>query len=562
MKNIEINDNLTIYYPLDMKPRKQQLNAIEFTKQAINNEKKFILLDLPPGGGKSYFGIPMFSNWYKNNIDPNAKFDILTNSKMLQEQYIKDFPYIKNLKGKSNYWCEKNNTDCEKGEEICKASKTSCNSCPYKRACLEWTESDISITNFHMFDTLSIFVPERLRNRKAGVLIVDEAHDFENVFCDYLSCKINARIIKKCGFSDKEVREIDDKLARMRDIEHYSSFISNYLLNRLESLIGQFKFKLSSNKTSEKKKKEISGFSKNASSMLSKLKNFIEEYTSEPKKDDKNANENEVENPKDNWVLDINKNPKEALYSGIELIAQPVWSNKYLKKYVWDHYDHVIFMSGTFLDKDLIVYLNEFDKNLTEYKQFDSVFPIKRRPIYYIKAGKMTYKEKVKTFQEQKKWVKKILNKNKNRKGLIHTNTYEVSDWFKMQIREPRFLFHTSIDKDEMLRLHKNSDDPTIMVSPSMISGVDLKDDLSRFQIISKIPYPNISSNKVKQRQKTNTNWYNWKTVIDVIQAYGRSIRSVDDWAETYILDSSFSNILVNPMLPRYISDAVRILEV
>ena len=97
-----------------------------------------------------------------------------------------------------------------------------------------------------------------------------------------------------------------------------------------------------------------------------------------------------------------------------------------------------------------------------------------------------------------------------------------------------------------------------------MVSGVDLKDDLSRFQIIIKIPFPYLGSNKIKQRQKTNKEWYSWKTVIDLIQAYGRSIRSEEDWAETYILDSSFSDLLKynSNLIPRYITDAIKMLKV
>ena len=107
------------------------------------------------------------------------------------------------------------------------------------------------------------------------------------------------------------------------------------------------------------------------------------------------------------------------------------------------------------------------------------------------------------------------------------------------------------------------SPEPTVLVSPSMMNGVDLKDDLSRFQIIMKIPYPNIKSKKIKKRQKDNKEWYQWKTVVDLIQSYGRSVRSAEDWAETYILDESLSNIMKfnYKYLPRYFTDAIKPLK-
>jgi len=126
-----------------------------------------------------------------------------------------------------------------------------------------------------------------------------------------------------------------------------------------------------------------------------------------------------------------------------------------------------------------------------------------------------------------------------------------------------RFIFHTSETRDEALYKHMHSTEPTILVSPSMMNGVDLKDDLSRFQIIMKIPYPNISSNKIKKRQQDFGEWYNWKTCADLIQMYGRSIRSEEDNAETYILDDSFSNILKYnyKYLPNWFTEAIKILK-
>jgi Rad3-related DNA helicase len=95
------------------------------------------------------------------------------------------------------------------------------------------------------------------------------------------------------------------------------------------------------------------------------------------------------------------------------------------------------------------------------------------------------------------------------------------------------------------------------------MSGIDLKDNLARFQILLKIPYPNISSNKIKARQKSNPDWYNLKTSMDLLQMYGRTTRSTDDFSDTFILDSNFSDILkYNKFLPKYFIDAVKILNI
>ena len=87
--------------------------------------------------------------------------------------------------------------------------------------------------------------------------------------------------------------------------------------------------------------------------------------------------------------------------------------------------------------------------------------------------------------------------RHKNHKGLIHTTSYEQLNFIKENISQTnkRRLLVTDpeIQRDEVIAEHVNSTKPTVLISPSLHTGLDLKDDLSRFQIITKGPYPNIS---------------------------------------------------------------------
>jgi len=542
---ITIND-LNIHFPLKLIPRNQQIESLHFVKESINTGNKFVLLNIPTGVGKSYFAI-MFMNWYRNFVNEDAKFDILTNSKVLQNQYIKDYVFIENFKGRSNYKCEPFNTDCEQGKELCSIMKRKCSDCPYDMAKEKWKNSNISLTNFHLFNTIALYLPSLLKERSSNVLLIDEAHDFENVFCDFISTRLNVRGLKMMGFTLSELEKIDKQIQKVKRIDQYVNLLERVIIPDLNEKDVLFSKEVIEKSITSKRKTEITKYISQIQTNKLKYKNFIEEFK-------KNKN---------NWVLDINLNKKAKIYSGIELITQPVWGNEYLKESIWDKYDHVIFMSGTILNKEMFSYINGLDKEVSTYYEMNSPFSIKRRPIYYIKAGKMTYNEKIETFKNQKEWIKKIIKKNAKRKGIIHTTTYEFADMLKTQIYNKRLIFHETKNREEMLNKHIDSKQPTILVSPSMNSGVDLKDDLSRFQIIMKIPFPNISSNKIKQRQKTNKEWYNWKTCVDFIQSYGRSLRSEEDWAETYVLDSSLSTLLKynSNLIPRYITDAIKVLK-
>jgi Rad3-related DNA helicase len=71
-----------------------------------------------------------------------------------------------------------------------------------------------------------------------------------------------------------------------------------------------------------------------------------------------------------------------------------------------------------------------------------------------------------------------------------------------------------------------------------MNEGVDLPGDLCRFQIIYKLPYPDLSDKQIRLRANADEDWYNYKTSLALIQAYGRGMRHEDDYCTTYLIDS------------------------
>lgn len=545
-----------IFYPLELEPRQEQLDMIKFTAESINRGKKFVLINAPTGTGKSYY-VNMLINWYLNNVNKDAKFDITTNSKVLQEQYTNEFDFITSLKGRSNYWCDKFDTDCDKGLELCGALKRSCDVCPYKTQRDKWIENQVGLSNFHLFNTFCMYNEKVMMDKDtdARVLIIDEAHDFEAVFSDFITLKFSARMLKNCGFELTDVDKIDQRIAKINTVSRMVDFLENFFYDKLKEMSKDFEDQVSKT-TNNKIKIELTNYKTQLDTQILKIKSFLDDYNSEAKVGEPN--------PKENWVLDISKNDKNTLGSGIELTLSPVWVYKYLPDSIWNKFDHVIFLSGTILDKEMFSFINGLNSKLTSFKSLDTPFLLKNRPIYYMKCGKMTYKEKEETFKIQKEFIKKIMEKYKDQKGIIHSTTYEFTKWIQDGIYNKRLIFHDSTNREEKLEEHINSKKSSVIVSPSMHTGVDLKHDLSRFQILLKIPFPNISSNKIKQRQKTKPEWYQWKTVVDFIQAVGRSVRSIDDYADTYVLDSSLSTLLMynSHLIPRYISNAIKEIKI
>jgi Rad3-related DNA helicase len=226
---------------LKFSPRPQQTEMLEFVKSSIGSGTKFMMIDAPTGVGKSYAAV-MIAEWYRNEFSKKAKIDILTNTKLLQEQYTKDFPFMANLKGKSNYFCRRQNMNCGEAAVLNQASKTSCQPCPYKIAQGKFLRNPLSLTNFHLITAYSMYSPDMLFERKSKLLIIDEAHSFEETFCDFISSVYSERSIKALDiWRDWMEKDLSD-ISSLNELSEYtSSIIIPLLEQKTEELIEEAK---------------------------------------------------------------------------------------------------------------------------------------------------------------------------------------------------------------------------------------------------------------------------------------------------------------------------------
>jgi Rad3-related DNA helicase len=144
------------------------------------------------------------------------------------------------------------------------------------------------------------------------------------------------------------------------------------------------------------------------------------------------------------------------------------------------------------------------------------------------------------TLPKLAKAVKEIIDSHSNEKGIIHCHTYKIANYLKNNIKSSRLLIHNSENRDDILKKHVNAKLPTILLSPSMTEGVDLRGEFSRFQIVCKVPYPYLGDKLVKKRMHKWKKWYPLQTAKSIVQSVGRSIRSDDDHAVSYILDADW----------------------
>jgi ATP-dependent DNA helicase DinG len=279
-----------------------------------------------------------------------------------------------------------------------------------------------------------------------------------------------------------------------------------------------------------------------------------------------------LSNPK-NWIVyNIKKDDNFDDISSVEFKMLDV--SEYCKS-IFDRCYKTLIMSATILNPT--AYCRTVGLNYEDVKviQVPSSFPVQNRPIHslniaYLNLNNLQLPE-IKS--RITKTIDDIMTIHRNHKGIIHTTSYEQLNFIKENISEnnAKRLVETNpnIERDEVIAHHvisnsynnNNNNSPTVLISPSLYTGIDLKDDLSRFQIIVKVPYPNLNDKWIAAKMQKDKEWYYWQTALRLVQAYGRSVRSKEDWAKTYILDSAFTCFIKKNgnILPDWFKQAVKL---
>jgi Rad3-related DNA helicase len=228
-----------------------------------------------------------------------------------------------------------------------------------------------------------------------------------------------------------------------------------------------------------------------------------------------------------------------------KLIFRPLSAAKYAQDFLFSRADMVVIMSATILDFDVFCRTLGLLRADCERLALPSDFPVNNRPIFYSPAGSMSWRNKDATLPKVAEKLRKLLGIYSNQKGLIHTNSYPMNQYFVKALTAAglgkRIITHGAGGAEAAIQRHRSETGPTVLCSPAMTEGLDLPDDLSRFQVVVKVPYPNFKDPYVAARKKRDNRWYDWQTAMRLIQATGRSVRSETDFAETYILDQDFA---------------------
>ena len=92
-----------------------------------------------------------------------------------------------------------------------------------------------------------------------------------------------------------------------------------------------------------------------------------------------------------------------------------------------------------------------------------------------------------------------------------------------------------------------------------MYEGIDLPEDLGRWQIIVRTPWKSLADPAIRHKAGLDPEWFHWESLKDLIQACGRICRTPTDFGATYILDAAAQRLIDGApgLIPHWFRDAL-----
>lgn len=147
-------------------------------------------------------------------------------------------------------------------------------------------------------------------------------------------------------------------------------------------------------------------------------------------------------------------------------------------------------------------------------------------------------------------------------KGVIHATYQMAAQLYKHLGPNGRYIFHTKHNKAEQYQAFREStpEEGKVLVACGMYEGMDLPEDLGRWQVIAKVPWPSLGNPAIRYLADRDPDWYSWEIWRIVMQACGRICRTPTDFGVTYILDSSFWRLYnkASHLIPEWYRDGLR----
>jgi ATP-dependent DNA helicase DinG len=501
--------------------RSGQREAIDAAREAFTQGKRFVVIEAPTGSGKSAIAVTLARE--------AASSFLLTAQKILQDQYVRDFPDLALMKGRANYHCLVAPTHAAAAPCIAGRRFPQCDECPYFTAKDQAAAAGNTTLNYAYFlaelNYSGGFGPREL-------LVLDEAHNAEAALMGFVQVTVSDVALARAGLAER-IPFVQDELG-------YFDFVDE-LLPRLSGRGRELELELRQSPSQEvelsrlQTKQWLDNQASRLRLLLDSLDDDLVDWTVERRQED----------------------------GGQVLTFKPVRVASFAEPLLFGFAKRVLMLSATILDPPTYLRSLGIDPEEAAVISVESDFPVENRPVVVRPAARLTRHYLERELPRLVAAVSRVLDDHANEKGVIHAHSYRIARHLSANLpreQRARLVTHDNAGgRDAALDAHVRSSEPTVLLTPSMTEGIDLAGELSRWQVICKIPYPYLGDPQIAQRRELDPAWYDWRTCLTVVQAYGRSVRSRDDFAVTYVLDADFPAFLRRQRgrLPAWFLEAV-----
>jgi Rad3-related DNA helicase len=559
--------------------RAEQKHLIPLICNALKEGYQNIVVECPTGSGKSMiaYALPLI-------FDSSAYLS--TPLKGLQEQYLRDHPFMASAMGRNNYSCIL--SEEELAGQGCPSNATAstapCRMVDGYKCEHAYSQEDLeSILNGEKLETQCGYYDsyaQALKNRwfvgnttfltamhlygrpnlpPIPLLVVDEAHtlvsQLESFYDLRLSMRRLVRLLAGSESTKKQKTALKEQWAfpEIKSMKPDTSMETRHkdiiqLLLYLRKIVGAIESKMEGNTYTKEELGDAKDFHTRCLLLMGELqrnwKGWVYQYD-----DDETRSVIRFE------PLSIAEQAKELF---LELGHQR------------------IFMSGTIISPDIFIEeLGLKPSKTIVIRVSNSSFPAKSRPLLTgVKGGLMIFDKKFNgvrptDIDKAADAIARIAKNYPKQKGLIlpYTDTIESLLVNSLMDNHPeiatRLLQHTKNphEREEVLSGFNQEAGSGILMSTYANQGYD--NEHIHFVIIVKLPFLSLADTKVRLRMKQSEVWYQTYTVRLLLQMYGRAMRSKDDWGHVYVIDAHYDHWFrtrnINRLLPPYIQEAINI---
>ncbi len=444
-------------------------------------DRRFIAQSAPTGFGKSVWAVA-------TSILDGGRGVILTSTKALQRQYEADFSScgMTDMRGRNNYECiKKEGATCAEGRILaCRDA-----GCPYNANRTEFLESRLGVTNY------SYLLSATLHSEGAGkidLLVMDEAHAAISELCSAVEIRLNHNTYSWIYSTLNRTPPYQSPLAQWRTW-------------------AKFTMPIASSQFALMKK---SGSHKG----LSQFDAFISTIT-------------RIAGVSEDWILD------DCASSKHETVISPLWPTAFAESLLFGKIPRVILVSATLVPKTLGLLGIKEEESL--FLSQDHTFDPNRAPVYLFGPSRIDHKSTEGQLQEWVGRMDTIIDHRLDRKGIIHTVSYDKQAYIKSQSAHSAIMIAPKAHEfQRAVEEFRASAAPAILVTPAATTGYDFAYDAAEYQIIAKVPFIDKRSPIMAARDKSDPEYMPYLTTQTLVQTCGRIMRAPDDMGETFILDS------------------------